>query len=287
MTITQASACVFPFTYTHTFTKNGSPIAQPAWINYSTATRDYSVTITSPADIGTYTVTTQSEIPQIDPGTGANRIITSSFTITVISDCSITSFEARVVTDMANGVTLPAVSQNVFFTDTVSSGHGNNAYCGLRNYVLSPALSFMSIIGDSLSVQTNNPADINSYVVTITATLVEYPTIPAISRTFNVQINCGVQTISFVAPLTPALTTVEVGIDSQPVTVPFVTTQSPNCGNAVTFSLGPNTDPFMSLVANSIETGEWTVIGATIAHHGNYSYTLTASVDGKTATSNF
>jgi hypothetical protein len=65
---------------------------------------------TAVADIGVYVVTTTSTIPQVDPGTGQNRITTSSFTITVVSDCTITSLTDKVVNDMTYGVTLLAVT---------------------------------------------------------------------------------------------------------------------------------------------------------------------------------
>lgn len=65
---------------------------------------------TAVADIGTYVVTTTSTIPQVDPGTGVNRIKTSSYTITVVSDCTISTITDRTVADMTYGVTLAAVS---------------------------------------------------------------------------------------------------------------------------------------------------------------------------------
>jgi hypothetical protein len=65
---------------------------------------------TAVADIGTYVVTTTSTIPQVDPGTGVNRIKTSSYTITVVSDCTISTITDRTVADMTYGVTLAAVT---------------------------------------------------------------------------------------------------------------------------------------------------------------------------------
>ena len=63
---------------------------------------------TAVADIGVYVVTTTSQIPQVDPGTGVNRVIVSSYTITVVSDCTISTITDQAVNDMTYGVTLTA-----------------------------------------------------------------------------------------------------------------------------------------------------------------------------------
>ena len=44
------------------------------------------MTSINPSDVGVYIITTTAKIPQIDPGTGVNRIISYSFTMTV-SEC--------------------------------------------------------------------------------------------------------------------------------------------------------------------------------------------------------
>ena len=80
-------------------TKNGVSIATPSWLTFTS--NQFSFTITAVADIGTYKVSTTSEIPQVDPGTpGVNRKITSTFDIVVVSDCTITSFTDRKIDDM-------------------------------------------------------------------------------------------------------------------------------------------------------------------------------------------
>jgi hypothetical protein len=61
LSISQNSACNFAFTYSHAYTKNGSSISAPTWISFSST--QFTMTITAPADIGTYTVTTTSSIP--------------------------------------------------------------------------------------------------------------------------------------------------------------------------------------------------------------------------------
>jgi hypothetical protein len=54
---------MFPFTYTHTFLKAGGPIAQPSWISFASGNLKFSITITAPAEIGVYTITSTATIP--------------------------------------------------------------------------------------------------------------------------------------------------------------------------------------------------------------------------------
>jgi len=61
--ITQTDACVFPFTYTHEYTKNSSVVTKPAWISFDNPTTKFGATITLPADVGIYTIKTTSMIP--------------------------------------------------------------------------------------------------------------------------------------------------------------------------------------------------------------------------------
>jgi hypothetical protein len=79
-------------------TKDGVSVSTPAWLLFTS--NQFTFTITAVADIGTYTVTTTSEIPQVVPGTTVNRKITSTFDIVVVSDCTITNFTDRTISDM-------------------------------------------------------------------------------------------------------------------------------------------------------------------------------------------
>lgn len=150
----------------------------------------------------------------MDPTTSTNRITTSTFTLEVVSDCTLTNFVDKNINDMTYGVTLTAVTQDIFFTDTIANGHGLPSYCGLRNYLLSPVKAFLSISADLLTIQTTDESFLGSYDITLTATLPEYPLRPAIVKNFKVHITCIAQTITFVAPLIPAFTTLQVGIDT-------------------------------------------------------------------------
>ena len=98
LSITQSTACNFAFTYAHAYTKGGVTITQPSWISFSS--NQFKFTITAVSDIGTYTVTTTSSIPQIDPTTNVNRVISLSFNIVVVSDCTITTITSKTINDM-------------------------------------------------------------------------------------------------------------------------------------------------------------------------------------------
>jgi hypothetical protein len=108
LSTSQSSACNLPYTYSHVYKKNGSPTTAPTWISFSGG--QFTMTITAPADIGTYSVTTTSTIPQVDPSTSANRFITSTFNILVASDCTNTAITSKTINDMTHGITLSATA---------------------------------------------------------------------------------------------------------------------------------------------------------------------------------
>jgi len=168
---------------------------------------------TAVADIGTYVVTTTSTIPQIDPGTGSNRKITSSFTITVVSDCTITTLTDKVINNMTYGVTLAAVTQNVFLADSIATGRSNNAYCGARTYSLSPTYSWLSIASDTMTVVTSNIPDVGTYNLSLQIGLQDYPAIPKITKTFTITITCTVTNLSYTSG-PPATTNIEIGVNA-------------------------------------------------------------------------
>jgi hypothetical protein len=167
---------------------------------------------TAVADIGTYVVTTTSTIPQVDPGTGVNRIKTSSYTVTVVSDCTISTITDRTVADMTYGVTLAAVTQNVFFLDSIATGHFDNDYCGPRTYTLSQTYPWLSIATDTMQVVTSDLATVGTYNLSITVGLTNYPMVPTVSKNFVITITCTVTTLAYTAN-PPASTSLEVGVD--------------------------------------------------------------------------
>jgi hypothetical protein len=91
----------------------------------------------------------------------------------------------------------------------------------------------------------------------------------------------------------PSTQTIQIGITSQPYTIPFATTQSPACNKPLLFTL-VQTNPASPYTAVSLSGvtsfgGNIQVNGAVIADHATYSYTLTAAIatDLQSIASNF
>ena len=58
--------------------------------------------------------------------------------------------------------------------------------------------------------------------------LSDFPSIAGITKTFTLTVTCTVSTLTFsTSPM--ASKTIEVGIDSQPFTMNYAVTKSPNC----------------------------------------------------------
>ena len=209
-----------------------------------------------------------------------------SFTLTVQSDCVNTAITDKTIINMSNIVSLAAFTQDVSFLDSIATSHPNPTYCGARTYSLSPSLTFLTISGSSImSLSTNNVTDRGVYNVAMTVSLTSYPGVASLTKNLVVTITCEVQTLTFsTAP--PASTTLQVGIDTQPSNFSFATTQTPACGNTVTFTLSP-TLPFLSLPSPTLSGGNVLISGANNSNHNTYAEVLTATVDGQTTTANF
>ena len=139
---------------------------------------------------------------------------------------------------MSVQVTLSS-SQNIQFTDTKADAMGIPDYCGPRIYAFDGGTmpSFLSIDPTKtnlvLSTMDGNHRGVHNLEFTVT--LQHYPLIPGVIVKFKATITCEVFTLSFAPP--PATMLVEPGVTQQPYTTGFVTSQSPTCGNPVTFSL--------------------------------------------------
>jgi hypothetical protein len=95
-----------------------------------------------------------------------------------------------------------------------------------------------------------------------------------------------VSTLSFsTSPL--ASKTIEVGIDGQPFTMNYAVTKSPNCAQNPTWSMSPSLS-FVTKAENAGDlSGVITINNATLSNVSSNLMTLTAVVDGKTATASF
>ena len=87
-----------------------------------------------------------------------------------------------------------AVTQTVLAKNVVSTTYGNNdgvTFCGTRSYSISPAIhSFLTLYGDTLTLQSTNSAEATTSPITITisAKLDDYPDIPAAVDTFSIEL---------------------------------------------------------------------------------------------------
>ena len=79
-------------------------------MNFDLTTIKYIITAISPADVGIYTVTTTATIPQVDPATGFNRVLSYSFALTVLHDCLTTVLIDKTIISMTNQISQAAVS---------------------------------------------------------------------------------------------------------------------------------------------------------------------------------
>ena len=111
------------------------------------------MTITAPADVGIYVITSTVIIPQNSFSTNTALTTNYSFTLIVQSDCVNTVIENKTIIDMSYKVSLAAVTQDISFTDTIATSHaGQPAYCGARTYTLSPTHTFLTISGSTMSL---------------------------------------------------------------------------------------------------------------------------------------
>ena len=174
--------CDYPFTYT-TSIANAAIIVTPSWITFDSSTRMFTVTsITAPADIGVYTITSTAMIISNTTGISTDLTTNYSFTFNVQSDCVNTIITDKTITNMSNKVSLAAVTQDVSFLDSIATSHANPAYCGARTYTFSPTNSFLTITGTTMSLATSIVADVGEYNVDVIVTLTDYPLVASLTK---------------------------------------------------------------------------------------------------------
>ena len=79
-----------------------------------------------------------------------------------------------------------------------------------------------------MSLATSSVGDVGTYNVNLIISLTDYPTVPFITKNFNVTITCVVQTLTF--SLAPAAsTTLRLEIDAQPLDILFTALKTPAC----------------------------------------------------------
>jgi hypothetical protein len=175
---------MLPYTYSATYW-DGTTTSKPLWLTFNNPSPDFSMTVTSPGDIGVYTVALTASTSQLN--------YVDTFTITVVSDCTLTSLTDRAFSNMQSYVSQTSDSQSLVFYDLIGSSHSDPnppAYCGTRTYTLNPAYTFLTISygPDILILFTANPADAlgSPYTVDVTISLADYAwvPIPTLTKTF-------------------------------------------------------------------------------------------------------
>ena len=104
--------------------------------------------------------------------------------------------------------------------------------------------------------------------------LTDYPSIK-LTKTFSVTVTCTVSTLTFsTSPLVSK--TIEVGVGSQPFTMNYAVTKTPNCAQNPTWSLSPSLS-FVTRAENAGNiSGVVTINNATLANLSSNSMTLTS-----------
>jgi hypothetical protein len=175
-------------------TKNTASVTTPSWLSFES--NQFTFSITAVGDIGTYTVTTTSEIPQVDTSTGVNRKITSSFNIVVVSDCTITTITDRTINNMTISIG-GSNTQDATFADSTTTARGVANYCGERTYTFTPSKTFLTIInGSTLQVSSSDVSDVGTHSISMEVKLNDYPSI-SLTKTFDVIVTCTVSTLTF------------------------------------------------------------------------------------------
>lgn len=126
----------------------------------------------------------------------------------------------------------------------------------------------------SLTLSTNNVSDVGQYQIEMIISLTSYPAVAPITKHFVVTISCEVQTIAF--SLAPANIFIEPGVTAQPISETFSTTQTPNCGHAVTFSWASTVPTFVTKSDTLLKVA---VDVVDISKAGTYALTLRATSD--------
>jgi hypothetical protein len=245
----------------------------PSFITFNATSRTFDVYATLPAAIGVYNITVTASIPQPSDTSGV-KTVSQAFVLTVGNDCLSTILNDLTISDMTVKVS-QSTSQSVEFTNTKSVTYLNPDYCGLRKFDWSPSQpSYLSISADlkTLTLATNDPADVGIFTFHFTVSLADYPSNGSFIKTIIVTIECEVLALAISTP--PVDMFVETGITLQPLKIPFAVTQTPACGTLVLFVINDllNASPpvFVSIQDQLNLSGNVQVNGAVLADANVY-----------------
>ena len=198
--------------------------------------------------------------------------ISTQFTVLTMS---LYNCEPRNLVFLPNSISVSILGPSM---STIWSKDPTHTTCGSYSATFTSTTNFnFSASGTSLVVSSPSTAIIGNYSSLITVTRNDDITQKTTASLAISVTRCLVTALSF--DLAPVSKEIRVGIDVQPLLIPFSTTQSPACANQVIFGLSPSTS-FSSVQTTTFNSGNVAVNGALSSNHDSYSMTLTASVDG-------
>jgi len=100
LSLVQVDNCQLPYTYLHSFSKNGVAIAAPTWITFDETTKTYSYSSVNVADIGIYVISYTASTSQLS--------FSNSWQLTAQHECTDTIFTDRTLNAMAVAIAKPA-----------------------------------------------------------------------------------------------------------------------------------------------------------------------------------
>jgi hypothetical protein len=194
----------------------GGTIGKPAWLTYTSANKNFTISSSTTADAAIFTVILEAATDLMVPTSWATiPNVTTEFTIQIINPCPNTTINTRTLTSMTVLVS-QSTTQNVWFDDSYSFGVSVPALCGTRSYSMAPSYNFISIAANNnsstLMLSTNAVSDVRTYNIEITVGLANYTGVPKIIVPLNVTINCQVLSLAF--SLSPSNSIIKIGVDA-------------------------------------------------------------------------
>ena len=141
-----------------------------------------------------------------------------------------------------------------------------------------PTHPFVSLVGDQITVGSNDPADAGGpYTVIIMAKLQNYPLSSAFAP-LDIYLNCEVMSLALsTTPPPPTIYTHVLQYDPIPASIPYQVTQSPLCGAALTYSFLDATGTTAPSWIYDVPGSNLELIPSNIALVGSYNFILTAT----------
>jgi hypothetical protein len=106
--VMSSNLCLYTITYTSTYVLNAATITQPAFISFDPSIYTFSFNPTLPVHVGVFTITVTASIPDPMNGAVATKTVSTSFTLTVNTDCGLTTMVGMTINNMTINVSQSA-----------------------------------------------------------------------------------------------------------------------------------------------------------------------------------